>query len=232
MRTPSPTSAPGRSGEEKGPAGIAARRAALEILLRVEHGRAYANVLLGHRVAEFDLNDRRLITRLVLGTLAWRARLNFELARLASRPLKEMDPAVLEILRMGLFQIRFLDRVPKHAAVDTAVALAHENQRTRNASGFINAVLRSATRKKPAVPERGEDETEYLAMMWSHPRWMVEKFVAMFGVANAERLMAANNEAAPTAIRLNPARGTREEIIARIMADGMEIGAPGFSPRR
>lgn len=225
-----PTSSDGREAPPPhGTSGLATRRAALEILLRVEQQRSYADVLLGNRLREFEPNDRRLVTILVLGTLAWRARLNFEIERLSSRPLKDIHPAILEILRLGLFQIRFLDRVPTHAAVDTAVALAHEHQGAR-ATGFVNAVLRSATRNKPATPERGENEVEYLAITWSHPRWMVQKFIAAFGASDAERLMAADNEAAPNAIRLNLTRGARDEMIARIRGDGMEIAREGIFP--
>jgi 16S rRNA (cytosine967-C5)-methyltransferase len=210
--------------------GIAARKAALEILYRVNHEGAYADALLGNRVPEFEPNDRRLITLIVLGTLAWRGRLDFEIERLAARPLAKIDAAVLEILRLGLFQLRHLDRVPQHAVVDTAVTIANAERRTRDASGFINAVLRKATR--PAAPafEIANDEIGSLALKYSHPRWMAERFVAAFGRADAESLMAADNEAAPTAIRLNLARATREEIIARIKNDGLEVAAEGRFP--
>ena len=139
-----------------------------------------------------------------------------------------MDPAVLEILRLGLFQLRFLDRVPRHAAVDTAVTIANSDRSSRSASGFVNAVLRKAARSTP--PEPAGDDLDALAIRWSHPRWLVERFIAMFGREDAERLMAADNEAAPTAIRLNPSRGTREEILARIKAAGMEIAAESRFP--
>ncbi len=211
-------------------AGIATRKAALEILWRVEHKGAYADVLLGNRLPEFEPNDRRLVTLMVLGTLAWRARLDFEIERLASRSLTEIDAAVLEILRLGLFQIRHLDRVPKHAAVDTAVTIANGDRRTRDASGFINAVLRKATRQSAPTFEIPNDEVGSLALKYSHPRWMAERFLANFGRADAESIMAANNEAAPTAIRLNLARAPRDEIIARIKNDGLDVIAEGRFP--
>jgi 16S rRNA (cytosine967-C5)-methyltransferase len=210
--------------------GIATRKAALEILWRVNHEGAYADVLLGNRLPEFESNDRRLVTLMVLGTLAWRARLDFEIERLASRPLAKIDAAVLEILRFGLFQIRHLDRVPKHAAVDTAVTIANSDRRTRDASGFINAVLRKAARQSAPTFEIPNDEVGSLALKYSHPRWMAERFLANFGRVDAESIMAANNEAAPTAIRLNLARATREEIIARITNDGLEVIAEGRHP--
>jgi 16S rRNA (cytosine967-C5)-methyltransferase len=210
--------------------GIAARTAALEILLRVTHEGAYADVLLGNRLPEFEPNDRGLITLLVLGTLAWRDRLDFEIERLASRPLKKIDGAVLEILRLGLFQLRHLDRIPKHAVVDTAVTIANSERRSRDASGFINAVLRKATRQPAPTFDIANDNIGTLALKYSHPRWMAERFIASFGRADAESIMAADNEAAPTAIRLNLARATREEIIARITDDGLEVTAEGRFP--
>jgi len=211
-------------------AGIATRKAALEILYRVDHEGAYADVLLGNRLPEFEPSDRRLLTLMVLGTLAWRGRLDFEIERLASRPLAKIDPVVLEILRLGLFQLRHLDRVPKHAAVDTAVTIANSERRTRDASGFINAVLRKATRQSAPDFTIANDDTGSLALQYSHPRWMAERFIASFGRADAEALMAANNEAAPTAIRLNLARAPREEILARIKNDGLEVIGEGRFP--
>ncbi len=215
---------------KKESSGIAARKAALEILFRVNHKGAYADALLGSRLPEFEPNDRRLITLMVLGTLAWRGRLDFEIERLASRPLARIDAAVLEILRLGLFQIRHLDRVPKHAAVDTAVTIANSERRTRDASGFVNAVLRKATRQGAPSFEIANDDVGSLALQYSHPRWMAERFIATFSRADAESLLAADNEAAPTAIRLNLSRGTREEILARIKNDGLEVVAEGRFP--
>jgi 16S rRNA (cytosine967-C5)-methyltransferase len=210
--------------------GTAARKAALEILFRVDHKGAYADALLGDRLPEFELNDRRLITLMVLGTVAWRGQLDNEIERLASRPLAKIDAAVLEILRLALFQLRHLDRVPKHAAVDTAVTIANSERRTRDASGFINAVLRKAARQNAPVFRIANDEVGSLALKYSHPRWMAERFIATFGHVEAEALMAADNEAAPTAIRLNLARASREEILARIQNDGLEVTAEGRFP--
>ncbi len=215
---------------KKESAGIAARKAALEILFRVNHKGAYADALLGSRLPEFELNDRRLITMMVLGTIAWRGQLDFEIERLALRPLAKIDAAVLEILRLALFQLRHLDRVPQHAAVDTAVTIANSERRTRDASGFINAVLRKATRLGAPAFEIANDEVASLALKVSHPRWMAERFIATFGHADAGSLMAADNEAAPTAIRINPERGPREGTFARIKADGIEVVAEGRFP--
>jgi 16S rRNA (cytosine967-C5)-methyltransferase len=210
--------------------GLASRLAAAEILYRVDQESGYADVLLGARLPEFAPADRRLITRLVLGTIAWRGRLDYELKHLTGRKLDGIQPVALAILRMGLFQLRFLDRIPQHAVVDTAVSLAKRNADSRKAQGFVNAVMRRATRETAPMPSRERDEKSFLAVEYSHPRWMVERFVTWFGIADAERLMAANNEAAPNVIRVNLARGSRAEIVERLEKDGFEIGTNGRAP--
>lgn len=227
--------APTRSGQSGalavagGAAGLAARRAACDILVAVETRRAFADVLLGRRLGALAPVDRRLVTRLVLGTLAWRGRLDYELAHICALPLDRLDPTLLAVLRLGLFQMRQLSRVPAHAAVDTAVTLAR-GARGRGAAGLVNAVLRRAARGALAMPERARDEGAYLSVACSHPRWLVGRFIEWFGVARAEALMAANNEAAPNVVRLNLARGTREEVIARMAADGVEVVPGGCLP--
>ena len=213
-------------------AGLPARMAAIEILLRVERESAFADVLLGARLPDFAPADRRLITRLVLGTIAWRGRLDFELSHLADRGLGTISPAALAILRMGLFQLRFLDRIPRHAAVDTAVEIAKRIAGARNAAGFVDAVMRRAARATVPLPPRegAGDDAQWLATAYSHPRWLAERFVAWFGGAEAERLMAADNEAALNVIRINLALASRGEIIERLNAEGFEIGASGGTP--
>jgi 16S rRNA (cytosine967-C5)-methyltransferase len=217
----------GRDGTSPAAPGLPARRAALAILLRVERQRAFADVLLGHRLGAFAPADRRLVTQLVLGTIAWQGRLDYELARIASRALSDIAPEVAAILRMALYQIRLLSRVPHHAAVDTAVSLAHETAGGTGAARFVNAVLRNAIRSPVPLPQRSADEIEYLAVAYSHPRWMVEKFVSWFGARDCEALLAADNEAAPTVLRLNLERGGPDELTARLEHEGMRVARRG-----
>ncbi len=235
MRSPAARSGQGASGARPNlasdRAGLAVRRTAVEILVRVEEQSAFADVMLGNRIGVFAPADRRLLTRLVLGTLAWRGRLDYEIGALYSRKLGALDPVVLAILRLGLFQMRFLSRIPQHAAVDTSVSLAKENRTTRAAGGLVNAVLRRAALSPVALPERTAGEAAaYLAIAYSHPRWLAESFIEWFGADGAERLMAANNEAAANAIRLNLARGERSKLLEELGRDGAEIAGDGRLP--
>ncbi len=210
--------------------GLRARQIAVEILMAVEHRGGYADAMLGTRLPDLSPADRRLTTRLVLGTIAWRARLDYELERFCARDLGGIQPEAVAIMRMGLMQLRFLDRIPPHAAVSTSVELAKRSRGAKVAAGFVNAVMRRAAREKIPLPDREGDEIGWMAIAYSHPRWMVERFVEWFGRESAERLMAANNEAAPNVLRLNLARASREQIIERIQADGMVVEPPGRFP--
>jgi 16S rRNA (cytosine967-C5)-methyltransferase len=210
-------------------AGLAARRTALQVLLRVERDRAFADVLLGRRLDTFSASDRRLITQLVLGTIAWQGRLDFELSRRSSRPLQGLAPEVLIALRMGLFQVRILSRIPQHAAVDTSVTLTRELIGGGSAD-FVNAVLRNAIRTPVALPPRDANESGYLAVAYSHPQWLVEKLITWFGVPAAESMMAANNQAAPNTLRLNLARGPADDLVELLARDGMTVMRRGRFP--
>ena len=218
-----------RTGAAAESSGLRTRRTALEVLVRVARERAYADVLLGHRLAGFAAPDRRLVTQLVLGTIAWQGRLDYELERVSSRALDTLAPEILAVMRMALFQLRILSRVPPHAAVDTAVTLARESAGDGLAR-FVNAVLRNALRNPVARPSRAADEIGYLATIHSHPRWLVAKFIEWFGVRDAEALLAANNLAAPNVLRLNLSRGDAAAIAARLEREGFEIASRGRFP--
>jgi 16S rRNA (cytosine967-C5)-methyltransferase len=210
-------------------AGLRTRRTALEVLVRVARERGFADVLLGHRLAGFGAPDRRLVTQMVLGTIAWQGRLDYELERVSARQLDTIAPEVLAVLRMALYQLRILTRVPPHAAVDTAVSLARECGGD-GAARFVNGILRNALRRPVEPPARDRDEVAYLAVIHSHPRWLVEEFIEWFGVHNAEALLAANNQAAPNVLRLNFSRGTADELTARLEREGFDVAARGRFP--
>jgi len=229
-----PSRAGGRSPAAAGSiapaaAGLRTRRTALEVLVRVARERGFADVLLGHRLAGFAAPDRRLVTQMVLGTIAWQGRLDYELERVSSRPLDTITPEVLAVLRMALYQLRILSRVPPHAAVNTAVSLARESGGD-GAARFVNGILRNALRRQAPPPTRDHDEVPYLAVIHSHPRWLVAKFIEWFGVQSAEALLAANNRAAPNVLRLILSRGSADELTARLEREGFDVTSRGRFP--
>jgi len=207
-----------------------ARAVAHEVLVRVETTDAFADLLLGHRLAEERLApaDRSLATRLVFGALAWQRRLDLHLAPCLHMPVAALEPAVRAALRLGLYQLLFLDRVPAYAAVDASVRLAGRAC-GRGAAGLVNAVLRRAAAEGPAIlPPPGS--LERLAVEWSHPSWLVERWAREFGRDALPALLAANNQRAPTALRTNRRRTTPESLAAELAAAGVATRPGTWSP--
>jgi 16S rRNA (cytosine967-C5)-methyltransferase len=132
------------------------------------------------------------------------------------------------VLRLGLYQIALLDRVPPHAAVATSVDLV--KRQVQPASGLVNAILRRAVRERSSLPlpDPAVDPTEHLAVALSHPRWLVEAWQARFGADATRALLRADNEAAPTVLRARP--GDRAALIARLRATGVVCEAGRFAP--
>ena len=214
---------PPESETERDP--LAARALALAVLLRVARDRAYADVALNAALAAaaLDARDRALATRLVYGTIAWQGLLDWHLARLTGRAPAKLDLAVLVVARLGLYQLLQLDRIPAHAAVSTTVDLA--KRAAPSAAGLVNAVLRRAARERARLPlPDPADPVRHLAVAFSHPEWLVARWIAALGVDETRLLLAADNEVAPTMLRARP--GERDRLIADLVAQGI-TAAPG-----
>ncbi len=210
-----------------------ARALAWEILRRVEAEGAYADVLLGHHLNDSGLSarDQALVTRLVYGTLAWQGYLDHIGAAFCTRPLQALDAPIRILLRLALFQTCVLTRVPDFAAVNTAVQLA-KRFHGGAASGLVNAVLRRATAEwqQVAFPSLDDDTVGHLATRLSHPRWLVERWLARYGLAETEALLRANNEPAPTVLRVNRSKAEPAQVLARLRNAGCAAEPTAYSP--
>ena len=208
------------------------RLLALRLLLQVEEKGAFADLLVGERLRQSQLSvqDKALLTRLVYGTLAWQLRLDWTISLLCHIPLERLDPEVKVLLRLALYQMLFLSRVPPYAAVDTAVRLAKKIK--REASGLINAILRRAALEKDSLslPDKGKDPVYHLAVFSSHPPWLVKKWIQELGEEEARALLEANNTGAPTTLRVNSLKITRENLLAELKREGISAKATSFSP--
>ncbi len=190
-----------------------------------------ASVLADPRYLPLSSADRDLAMAIVFGVLRWRGSLDWVLAHHASRPLRELDPAVLLALRIGLYQIRHLDRVPERAAVDESVRLAEAYGAARG-KGLVNAVLRSVLRKPglPPFPEKEEDNAGYLAFALSHPRWLAERYLQRLGLGRAEARCAAQNRTPPIHLRVS-ARISVERAREALAREGVETEKVREAPR-
>ncbi len=203
------------------------RKKALEILRRTEGG-VFAGVLLEESRREFNALDNAFILELVYGTLRNRALLDWVLNIHSERPVKRTDSWTRNILRLGAYQILFLDKVPAHAAVNTSVELT---KRLGGKQGYVNGLLRNVHRSRGTVayPDAG-DPGERLSVLTSHPEWLVRRWVKRFGEERAETLLRANNGPAPLTVRTNRLKTSREKLTASLRATGVEARETIYSP--
>ena len=202
------------------------REAALKVLHAVDTRSAFSDRLLdGAHAAGGDPRDQALLHELVKGTLRWRGRLDWALDQRVHVGLSQLQPWIKNVLRLGAYQVLFLDRVPAHAAVDESVKLANQYGHPGSA-GLVNSVLRRLVEEKATLEVPGGDDVESLSVWGSHPQWLVERWHARFGLEDTRALLMANNQASRIGLRANLLRGTREALIQRLTAEGLEA-VPG-----
>ena len=200
-----------------------ARRAAFEILRRVEDEGAFAAPLLANLPESLSPEDRALCYELTLGVLRRQFWLDRALEHFSERKAGKLDAPVRRALRLGLFQLRFLTRVPAHAAVNESVNAAHAAG-SRSAASFINAVLRRATREPDFDPAAGvEDELERIAVETSHPPWLIRRWAEAFGCEEAAGFARANNDSAPASFRVNTLKADPDKVLEELRAAGLDI---------
>jgi 16S rRNA (cytosine967-C5)-methyltransferase len=160
---------------------------------------------------------------LVQGTLTWQAVLDHILGPYLRKPLPRQPAWLRNILRLGVYQIRYLDRVPDYAAVSQSVSIARSRGGKRTA-GFVNAVLRGvAADRRPAVlPDPIQDPEESFALETSHPAWLVRRWRLAFGATNCKRLCDYNNDPPPLTIRANALRTTAHGLQKALLGDGIQ----------
>jgi 16S rRNA (cytosine967-C5)-methyltransferase len=207
-----------------------ARLAAFNILRRVEEEGAYATPLLAASETGMRADDRALCYELVLGTLRWQLWLDALIEHYAGRSLLNLDAPVRRALRLGLYQLRFLTRIPASAIVNESVNLAYIS-RLRSAAPFINAVLRRATREPDYDPAADvADPIGRLAVETSHPAWLIERWINAFGREEAESFVRANNEAPPVAFRVITKHTSVDEVLDDLRAAGGLIQPSQIAP--
>ena len=208
------------------------RTLALATLQRVADG-ASAHTALDAALtaADLDPRDRGLVTELVDGTIRWQARLDYQLGLLLERPLDSLPAVIRHILRLGAYQLTLLDRIPAHAAVNSAVEMARRFGHEGTVK-LVNAVLRRLEREHAALPfpDPAQFPVAYLATAYSHPAWLVERWLPRYGFADTEALLRANNTPAPVTLRVNRRWMTREGLQSSLALHGVTTEPTPISP--
>lgn len=197
------------------------RALAHALLLRCEHDQLYSNLTLDTALRRNPMSeaDRAFLTMLFYGVIERRLTLNHIIETLSDRPAAQLEPEVLILLRMGVYQLRYMDRVPAHAALNETVALA-----PKRAKGFVNAVLREYTRRTDGIPmpDRDREPLHYLSVTHSVPEELCGRFLSFLGMERTEHLLAAANENPPMTLRINTLRTTVSALREKLEAAGWQ----------
>ena len=211
-----------------------ARTKAIEVLILWEKRGSPMDPLFDELVMEDPLLtdlDKAFVREVVYGVLRWRGRLDWIISAYSRiKPLR-MERAVIYILRMGAYQILFMDRVPSRAAVDESVKLA-KGMKKEDAVPFVNGILRGIAegRKEVPYPDLQTDPLNHIALSFSHPLWMVRRWVDQWGTEETCALCQANNQIPPLTMRVNTLQGSREEAVNQLHDEKIEAFPTPFSP--
>jgi 16S rRNA (cytosine967-C5)-methyltransferase len=208
-----------------------ARDAAFKVLRAISTGRVdLGDALSRARDPLRDPRDRALATDLAVGTLRWRRAIDYQLQRLSSKPLPKLDDGVLDALRLGAYQLLYLERVPTSAVVNDSVDLVKRGG-FRSATGFVNAVLRRLARERDALtwPDRS-DLVQHLAIVHSHPEWLVSRWLQRYGETATERWLRFNNVPPAITLATNRLHTTRDRLIARLLTEGVTADSTAIAP--
>jgi 16S rRNA (cytosine967-C5)-methyltransferase len=207
-----------------------ARVAAYDVVLAVGAGRADLPSALAHARSKLpDDRDRALAGEIATGTLRWQAAFDHVIEAFSGRPSARLDPEVLTILRIGMFQLLHLDRVPAAAVVDDAVELARKAGK-RSASGFVNALLRRVSRERKQLPLPEQPPLDFLAITLSHPRWLAERWFARYGFDATVAWERFDNGPAALTLRANTLRTTRADLARELALVGVKTENARFAP--
>lgn len=208
-----------------------ARECALSVLVSCRRNGAWADAALKAQLSKTPLSaqDAALCSRIVYGVMQNELLLNWYLSAYCTQKLDHLQPPLADILRIGAYQILFLDKVPDHAAVSESVELCRTNGRSA-ASGLVNAVLRKVAQNKAHPPALPQDTLARLSIAYSHPQWLVKKLVSLLGVEEAERFLRIDNEAAPMTVQVNPLKTDADALARELAGDGVKAVPHGWVP--
>ncbi len=201
------------------------REVALRVLMEINEEGAYSNISLRRNLTQ-DVSDldQGLIREIVYGTLENMIFIDWVIRKFSKTRFNKISPIIKQILRMGIYQIVFMDKIPDSAAVNEAVKLTKKNSH-KGAYGYVNGVLRNVSRNKNniSLPNKSKNPIEYLTVKYSHPEWMIKDWINEFGFEFTESLCKENNRKPKLNIRVNTLKITRDELFNRLNNLGLSV---------
>ncbi len=196
------------------------RQKAFEILLKIHTSNAYSNLTLDTYLQKdnMEARDRAFVSALVYGVCERQLTLDYNLSEYLKNPIKKLKPEVLISLRLGAYQLLFMDKIPQSAAINESVNIA-KNNKSAFASGLVNAVLRNISRNGLKLPEKNSDS--YLSVKYSCPKWLVDMWTNLFGMKNTESILEMSVGEVPLYIRVNTLKTTTDELISLLSEENI-----------
>ncbi len=203
------------------------RELILGILMEVTEGEAYSHIALSNTLEKYQYlpkRERSFVSRVTEGTLENLIQIDYVIECFSKVPIHNMKPLIRNLLRMSIYQLKYMDSVPDSAVVNEAVRLA-QKRGFYNLKGFVNGVLRAAARGMDDVvyPSPKDDPVEYLSVSYSMPQWILRKWLEQFSFEDVEKICASFQEEKPVTVRLRTDRVSREEIIESLREEGCEV---------
>ncbi|WP_416151829.1 16S rRNA (cytosine(967)-C(5))-methyltransferase RsmB [Salipaludibacillus sp. HK11] len=200
------------------------REAALDVLLKIEKNQAYSNLLLNDTIKKMTVSaiDVPLLTEVVYGTIQQQKKIDFYLEAFSKKPLNKLETWVHILLRLSVYQLVFLERIPDHAAINEAVEIAKKRGH-KGISGMVNGILRSMLRSDLPSTETIEDARERLAVETSHPEWLINRWADQFGLDKAKEIAIANLTPPIHSVRVNTTLVSKQKVIDSLIEEGFEV---------
>lgn len=195
------------------------RLLAFKILSKIEHDKAYSNITLDTLLTKYEATSSSFVCALVYGVLERKITLDYFLLQFLTQPIKKLNPQVLTILRMGVYQLKFMDKIPVSAAVNESVKLSKKSK-CGFASGLINSVLRKVSSTEIKLPET-DNKIYDLSIAYSCPESLVSQFVDDYGLTYAEKILKESVGAVPLFIRVNTLKIKPEELVYELQKEGI-----------
>ncbi|MDF2613599.1 MAG: rsmB [Clostridia bacterium] len=205
-----------------------AREQIVDLLTTIEKDQSYAQLLLKEALKDIDIKDKSFITEVVYGTLKYRLKLDYIINQFSKTPVQKMKPLIRNVMRMSVYQMFHLDKVPTSAVINEAVIIV-KKRKFGNLSGFVNGVLRQIDRNRDHIhyPDKAKHLVTYLSIEYSMPEWIISDWLLNYGADTTEKICAALNERARVCIRVNTLCAAIDEVKSTLQDEGI-VCEPGM----
>lgn len=200
------------------------REAIANLLTTIEKDKSYVQLTLKQELEDFEVADRAFMTEVINGTIKYKIRLDYIINQYSKTPVSKMKPFIRNILRMSVYQLLFLEKVPPSAAINEAVKIVHKRKMS-NLAGFMNGVLRTIDRQREAIvyPDRKKDAITYLSVYYSLPEWLIKTWLSEYSIEVVEKICNALNERPQVSIRVNTLKTSFEKLFEVLQEEGMRV---------